>query len=531
MSCGRHWRLDNTRGVDALRCCRAVPTVAPRWGLQGRGVVRKWRRWVGALVCAWMTGCVESKADESDGTEVPDGARECIPTTCASASADCGLLGDGCGGTLNCGTCGTGTCGASGAANVCGAGSCKPKTCAELSAQCGQVSDGCSAVLDCGGCPSGQACGASAVNQCATPPPAWGTIQWVGLGNAWAYRAVTANAAGTRIFVGTAGQGEARLQALSADNTPLWSQATPIEVTRLSLSPNGLGVFATGDPVQGLSQPERTYRYNLDGSGARLMGSALRDDCGLLAAGTNNEQAALLSICGRDNQLYSRPDATWLFVPDDNLRIWRVATDSQGNILAAGFTLGPTTLGDKHFGVQGQQGLLVVKFNPQGGVMWAHELIPQGGNAAPSDIAVSSLGTVVVAGSFHGLAHWANKDYDSANGGTFLLTLEANGASRWLRQSQMVDAVMALDPSGRAFLVGKGGCAGGLLIEELNLAGNALGTRLLGCGTDDLSATGAAALGHDLVLMGRYSGATDFGNGTRTSADSSGSFLLRMAAP
>ncbi|EPX54975.1 hypothetical protein D187_009714 [Cystobacter fuscus DSM 2262] len=493
--------------------------------------MRSWTRFAGALVCVWLAGCVESKTEEG-GAEVPDTTQDCIPTSCDSAGASCGLLGDGCGGTLNCGTCAAGTtCGASGAANVCGAGSCTPKTCAELDAHCGQVSDGCAAVLDCGRCAAGQSCGASAANQCATPPPAWGTISWVGLGGPLAYRSVTANPGGTRIFIGTASGGEDRLQALTADNTPVWFQPSEIEITQLRMSPDGLGVFATGYPVRGMPRPELTYRYSLNGANVSLLGNSISDDCGLKAAGTNSGQVALLSTCAFYTTLRLRPSATWEFEPEDTFRMWRVAVDGQGNILVAGYTTGPTALGDKHFGAQGQRGLLVVKFNPQGGVVWAHELIPEGGEALPSAIAVSSLGTVVVAGTFQGIAHWASKDYDSANGATFLLTLEANGASRWLRQSRVADAVMALDPSGRAFLAGRAAdCAGGIRIEEINLAGDPLGTKRLGCG-GNLAARDAAALGHDLVLLGAYSGANDFGNGTRTDADGSGTFLLRMSAP
>jgi len=50
----------------------------------------------------------------------------CQPTTCAAESADCGALGDGCGGTLSCGTCSAPlTCGGGGSDNVCGA-ACDP---------------------------------------------------------------------------------------------------------------------------------------------------------------------------------------------------------------------------------------------------------------------------------------------------------------------------------------------------------------------------------------------------------------------
>jgi hypothetical protein len=43
----------------------------------------------------------------------------CTPKTCASLGKNCGIVPDGCHGTLDCGTCSTGSCGGGGTANVC----------------------------------------------------------------------------------------------------------------------------------------------------------------------------------------------------------------------------------------------------------------------------------------------------------------------------------------------------------------------------------------------------------------------------
>src|SRR4051812_46577021 len=51
--------------------------------------------------------------------------------TCAQAGANCGPIGDGCGGILQCGDCvAPETCGGAGTASVCGAFTCTPQTCA-----------------------------------------------------------------------------------------------------------------------------------------------------------------------------------------------------------------------------------------------------------------------------------------------------------------------------------------------------------------------------------------------------------------
>ena len=101
----------------------------------------------------------------------------CGLITCQSAGAQCGPIGDGCGGIIQCGSCPTGqTCGGSGVEFQCGteegSGSCTPRTCAEAGADCGIVSDGCGGVTaNCGTCGSGTTCGGGgSANVCGVPP-------------------------------------------------------------------------------------------------------------------------------------------------------------------------------------------------------------------------------------------------------------------------------------------------------------------------------------------------------------------------
>ncbi|MFN7698633.1 MAG: hypothetical protein ACK5U8_12100 [Deltaproteobacteria bacterium] len=92
----------------------------------------------------------------------------CTPRTCAELGATCGPQGDGCGGSLDCGRCTVAgeTCGGGGTPNRCGVGMCAPATCAARSLECGSVGDGCGALLDCGTCAAGEACGVVAPNRC-----------------------------------------------------------------------------------------------------------------------------------------------------------------------------------------------------------------------------------------------------------------------------------------------------------------------------------------------------------------------------
>lgn len=86
----------------------------------------------------------------------------CGPTTCFDQATNCGVMPTNCGGTENCGDCSKGfVCGGDGRANVCGLATCTPTTCTNLGADCGLVSNGCDDVVDCGTCPGGQTCGGS----------------------------------------------------------------------------------------------------------------------------------------------------------------------------------------------------------------------------------------------------------------------------------------------------------------------------------------------------------------------------------
>ena len=91
----------------------------------------------------------------------------CTALTCAQQNFNCGLQGDGCGGTIDCGMCPMGqTCGGGGA-GVCGGGSCTPQTCQQAGAQCGVIGDGCGATVDCGQCSPPLTCGGGGqANQC-----------------------------------------------------------------------------------------------------------------------------------------------------------------------------------------------------------------------------------------------------------------------------------------------------------------------------------------------------------------------------
>jgi hypothetical protein len=84
-------------------------------------------------------------------------AQACTPETCSQLKAACGLVSDGCGGTINCpNSCSAG--------QMCDANKCcTPKTSCPAGTNCGLVSNGCGGNLHCGTCPVGKTCGSTHV--------------------------------------------------------------------------------------------------------------------------------------------------------------------------------------------------------------------------------------------------------------------------------------------------------------------------------------------------------------------------------
>ncbi len=104
----------------------------------------------------------------------------CAPQTCADQNINCGPAGDGCGNTLQCGTCASpASCGGGGQSGICGVPPCNPHSCADVNADCGPVADGCGSLLDCGSCSLPETCGGLQASQCGIPTSCTGLCQQV----------------------------------------------------------------------------------------------------------------------------------------------------------------------------------------------------------------------------------------------------------------------------------------------------------------------------------------------------------------
>jgi hypothetical protein len=100
---------------------------------------------------------------DGSGTDSHDMAG-CTPSR-ACASGVCGTIDDGCGKALECGDCSTANSCSANSANSC---SCTPKTCAAVKATCGYYPDGCGGTLNCFG---GTTCAAQKNGLCGGGGP------------------------------------------------------------------------------------------------------------------------------------------------------------------------------------------------------------------------------------------------------------------------------------------------------------------------------------------------------------------------
>ena len=103
------------------------------------------------------------------GVTGPDGGL-CTRLTVANCGpSQCGIIPDGCGGTVDCGTsrCTAGqVCGGAGTPNVCAPPPCDRLTACPAGLNCGSIADNCGGVVQCGGanaCTNGQICGGGGI--------------------------------------------------------------------------------------------------------------------------------------------------------------------------------------------------------------------------------------------------------------------------------------------------------------------------------------------------------------------------------
>src|SRR5215831_20786 len=118
--------------------------------------------------CFGMIDCGTCPGDEVCDNGVCVGGASCMPLACQAGTGNyCGTVGNGCGKAMDCGACDSSLVCTMGVC-VPGAG-CTPLTCTTATGRyCGNIGDGCGGTLACADCPAGSTCGGAGVaNTCA----------------------------------------------------------------------------------------------------------------------------------------------------------------------------------------------------------------------------------------------------------------------------------------------------------------------------------------------------------------------------
>jgi hypothetical protein len=181
----------------------------------------------------------------------PDGGQVvCTPKTCADYGYTCGPAGDGCGGMIDCGTCVSPQYCGGGGFNTCGGSTtpdggvvvpCTPKTCNDLGVNCGVAGDGCGGSLSCGTCANGDVCGLHSPGVCGSTCTGLCTSQ-VTCGDGGAQTSVT----------GTVLAGASAWTNLAPDPVPnvlVYVPNAPLQPFTAGASCRQCGADVTGSPL------------------------------------------------------------------------------------------------------------------------------------------------------------------------------------------------------------------------------------------------------------------------------------------
>lgn len=153
--------------------------------------------------------------------------------------------------------------------------------------------------------------------------------------------------------------------------------------------------------------------------------------------------------------------AQWVRQTGDNLGYGEAAVDADGNIYVAGSLSGSETLDGHPLSSQGAFDLVVVKYDPQGRVLW----IRQGGSQPGSrlmggTVALDAAGNVYLAATLSGTVNWGGGTLTSESSqNIYVVSYSPQGAPRWAQQgggknSSSRASDVAVDAASNVYLTG-----------------------------------------------------------------------------
>jgi hypothetical protein len=454
----------------------------------------------GGTFCDGAGLCVECIEDaHCGGTNTCGGGGEpgfcgCTPLSCDEAGLTCGTVFDGCGGLLQCD-------------NGIADGVETDVDCGGASAACGKRCDAGFACLEAGDCFSGF-CGGGLCSD------AWSST-------------LSGNSNATANAVATSTQGRAAVVGDFVDSAT-FAGATLATTT-------SAGFLAILDPAGALV----SVRTLDDGTSARDV--AIDPAGNIVVVGARGPSPHVEKRDSTGKPLWTVP-VTGSGVATS------VAVDGQGHIHVIGELDGTVTMGQGSDTVtlSGSLDTFLVEFDTAGDIVGGRTFASQGVQKAV-DVAVSSLGTVVVSADFAGTVDLGQPLDSGGDWDSYVVTLDAQLQAKAVRQLGGVGeqhvAGVAFDGSDRLFVTGSFG--GELVFEE--------GASLLAQGDSDIFVARldpgtllrdwvqrfgdaqhqhAAALAGDVrggvAIAGGFAGTIDFGGTVLNSAGGMDAFFATI---
>lgn len=224
-----------------------------------------------------------------------------------------------------------------------------------------------------------------------------------------------------------------------------------------------------------------------------------------------------------------------------------VAVDAQGSVVATGYFNGASDFGGGTLTSGGSSDVFVVKLSAGGDHLWSKGF---GGAGIQSGqgVAIDGMGNVLLTGYFNGSIDFGGGALASVgNADVFIAKLSPTGDHVWSKgfgdvQAQSGQAI-AVDPSGDVIVVGTfsgavdfgGGLlasAGGsdLFVVKLSADGDHLWSRSFGDGAAQLAQGVAVDAFGNVIVTGVFAGTVDFGGGPLVSKGSSDLFTVKLDA-
>lgn len=223
-----------------------------------------------------------------------------------------------------------------------------------------------------------------------------------------------------------------------------------------------------------------------------------------------------------------------------------VAADAAGNVIVAGDFSGAANFGGGGIQAAGGTDVFVVKLAPTGMFLW-NQAFGDINDQIVADVAVDSMGNVILTGSFEGSVNFGGGVLTSAGSSDVYVTkLGSSGAFAWSKRFgdfavQTAQAV-AITPADQVVLTGTFDGAldlgGGALVStgqdiflgKLGAAGNHLWSKRFGdAGVQAATSVAVDAAGR-VTLVARFDGTLDFGGGALANVGQTDAAVARLDA-